>query len=110
MGEPDLVKLLSEKKNPVASTFLRAVEPIEVNGNVIVVKVSYPLHLTFFEKPDQKTAVEGALSQLLSTPVALKCKMDQSLLNKMASASRPDAQVSGQDDSLYQSVKEVFGT
>ena len=99
-----------KQKNPVASTFLRAVEPIEVNGNVIVVKVSYPLHLTFFEKPDQKTAVEGALSQLLSTPVALKCKMDQSLLNKMASASRPDAQVSGQDDSLYQSVKEVFGT
>ena len=99
-----------KQKNPVASTFLRAVEPIEINGNVVVVKVSYPLHLTFFEKPDQKIAVEGALSQLLSTPVALTYKMDQSLLNKMAPASRPATQLSSQDDSLYQTVKEVFGT
>lgn len=103
----ELISLV-KKANPVASTFLRAVEPMEVTGSTIILKVSYPLHQTFFEKPEQKAAVEEGLSNLLSAKVAIQCRMDQSVLQKMPQGTTPATPV--QDDALYQSVKEVFGT
>lgn len=98
-----------KQANPVASTFLRAVEPVEVHGNVINLKVSYPLHLTFFEKPEQKMAVEKILSALLGTPLTIRPQMDPAIPKKAPAPMRAvsDTQSS---DSLYQNVKEVFGT
>ncbi|MBI3256076.1 MAG: DNA polymerase III subunit gamma/tau [Candidatus Andersenbacteria bacterium] len=102
----ELISIIKQG-NPVASTFLRAVEPVEIQGNIIILKVSYPLHQTFFEKPEQKVVIDEGLSKLLSTKVTIQCRMDQSVLNKMPQAAKVAGLV--QDDSLYQSVKEVFG-
>jgi DNA polymerase III subunit gamma/tau len=95
--------------NPVASTFLRAVEPTSVQGSNVILKVSYPLHQTFFEKPEQKAAVEKNLSDLVGKSVTIRAQMDANLLKKPVATSRVSTASSASDDSLYQNVKEVFG-
>ena len=45
--------------NPVASTFLRAVEPIAVAGNSVTIQVQYSLHRTFFEKSENRKLVRS---------------------------------------------------
>lgn len=97
-----------KKGNPVASTFLRAVNPLEVAGNVVILQVSYPLHRTFFEKPENKVMVESLLHELLKVKVSIKCQMDPNIPTgpkPRQAVSQPEIS----DNSLYQNVKEVFG-
>lgn len=98
-----------KKDNPVASTFLRAVEPMEVNESEITVRVSYPLHRTFFEKPTNKSMVEKTLSLLLENKTyTIRCHMEG---DTAPSATKQSGAGAGAEDaSLYDSVKEVFGT
>lgn len=84
--------------NPVASTFLRAMEVTGVEGNTVKFNVQYTLHRNFFEKPEHKGALEAALHELLQQPVTVQIE----LLEAKAQAA-PEVD-------LLAAVKEVFAT
>ena len=118
-------------KNPVASTFLKAVSPMEVEGSTLVLRVGYPLHRTFFEKPEQKKALEDILSSLLGAPITTRMQMvtpDKTQLpatpttkaptpkpSPAMSFSKPEPKAEAPqeapapDNSLYEMAKDVFG-
>lgn len=92
--------------NPVASTFLRAMEPIEVNGNVIVIRARYTLHRTFFDNPTNANLVAGSLTELLGQKVNVQCFLDE--------ANRPNgvsvaSQRQEREKKFEQTVGQVFG-
>lgn len=86
-------------KNPVASTFLRAIEPMSVNGEVVTVRVQYAIHRNFFEKPDNRALLEEELGKLLNQTVTIRFQLEE---------NSPDTRQ--QEEDLYQTVKEVFQT
>lgn len=84
--------------NPVASTFLRALEVTGVDGAVIQIKAQYALHRNFFTKPEHKGALEAALRELLQQPVTVHITLVE-----------PRTQATATED-LLATVKEVFAT
>lgn len=100
-----------KKSNPVASTFLRAVEPIELQGAGLLLRVSYPLHRTFFEKPDHRKLVEDALHHLLGATISIRYQMNEPIASAANNTSAPlsTAKREGENEEIYRAVKEVFG-
>lgn len=86
-------------RNPVASTFLRAIEPTGITGEVVTVRVQYALHRNFFEKPDNRVLVEEELGKLLGQTVTIRFQLEE---------NSPGTRQ--QEEDLYQTVKEVFQT
>jgi len=101
---PEAIKQLREK-NPVASTFLRALTPAAVEGAHLKLRAQYVLHHTFFEKPENKKILQETLSQLLETPLRVSVVLDEGGAGRSGWSS-PEA-ASEQFD-LYQAAKEVF--
>lgn len=90
---PKLVEQM-KGKNPVASTFLRAIEPLEMDGEIVTLKAQYGLHRTFFEKPENKKLLEEELGTLLGKKITTRIQMSGD-------------GVSGAE--LFETAKEVFG-
>lgn len=84
-------------KNPVASTFLRAIEPMGMSGEVVTVRVQYALHRNFFEKPGNRALVDEELGKLLDQTVTVRYQLEESSPNTRQ-----------QEEDLYKAVKEVF--
>jgi DNA polymerase-3 subunit gamma/tau len=92
--------------NPVASTFLRAMEPIEVDDNVITVRARYALHRNFFDNSNNSKLVTDALTGLLGQKVAVKCFLDETNgVNGVSVAN----QRQDQEKKFEQTVGQVFG-
>lgn len=100
-----------KKSNPVASTFLRAVEPTELQGTVLLLRVSYPLHRAFFEKPDHRKLVEDALHHLLGATISIRYQMNEPITSATSNTSAPlsTAKREEENEEIYRAVKEVFG-
>lgn len=84
--------------NPVASTFLRALEITAVDDTVIKLKARYALHRNFFTKPEHRGALEAALRELLPQPMTVQVELVEPA---MATAGETD---------LLAAVKEVFAS
>lgn len=81
--------------NPVASTFLRATSPRDMNGNALTLRMQFPLHKTFFDKPENKKIVQDAIKAVANEDVTIMCILESA------------APQTGED--LIKNVQEVFG-
>jgi len=101
-------RLVEEVKstNQVASTFLRAVEPVAMAGDTVTIRAQYSLHCTFFEKPENRKLLAETLSGLLKQQVAVSFVLDESGVHKGPSLAE---QRRVQEDKFERTVKEVFG-
>lgn len=109
---PEFIKIQSSweaiiqslrKDNPVASTFLRATQPARIADGALVLKMQFPLHKTFFEKPDNAQLVKKAMADVLGESIGIRCELDSS----PAPISRE--QKESKEDDLLKNVQEVFG-
>lgn len=81
--------------NPVASTFLRATSPAALEGNILTLRMQFPLHEKFFDKPENKKIVQDAIQAITKEDVTITC-----LLEPLLSDAGAD---------LLKNVQEVFG-
>ncbi len=93
--------------NPVASTFLRAVEPISISGENITIRTKYSLHHNFFDNPKNKAIITASLAKLLNQPVSTSFILDDSNPIRTPTLAQQRQQ---QEEKFYQTVKEVFGS
>lgn len=93
-----------KEKNPVASTFLRAILPVEWSEGVVMARVKYALHRNFFEKPEHTKLIEEELGKLLGSSVQVRFQLEEAALSPGVAVS----QVHQQEEELYNNVKEVF--
>lgn len=91
--------------NPVASTFLRAVSPTMLQNNVLTLAVQFPLHKTFFEKPDMAKMVTSAILEVTGQTVKLTCQLQTQPVSGIAMREQ---KITKEDD-LLKNVQEVFG-
>jgi hypothetical protein len=102
---PQLIERVKQT-NPVASTFLRAVEPIGVDEGALRVMAHYALHRSFFEKPENRAPVEKILSELINTTITIRCFMAEA---GPATAVDYQQKQRQQEEQLMKAVKEAFG-
>lgn len=93
-----------KQKNPVASTFLRAITPTAWSEKVVSVRVQYALHRNFFEKPDNRKLVDEELGKLLGASVEVRYQLEETSLSPGIAVS----EVRKKEEELYNTVKEVF--
>ncbi len=93
-------------KNPVASTFLRAIEPAQVEDGVVKLKVQFPLHLNFFAKPEAKKIVDESLSQITGKKLSVAFNLE----NQGAASPRSTDFGKAKEEELLKNVQELFGT
>lgn len=91
--------------NPVASTFLRAVSPNMLQNNALTLAVQFPLHKTFFEKPDMANMVTSAILEVTGHTVKLTCQLQTQPVSGIAMREQ---KITKEDD-LLKNVQEVFG-
>lgn len=91
--------------NPVASTFLRATTPSTMNSGALVLAVQFPLHKTFFEKPDMAKMVTAAILEVTGQSVKLSCQLQSQPVSGVAMRE----QKMTKEDDLLKNVQEVFG-
>lgn len=97
-----------KKKNPVAATFLRAVNPQSVEGNILKLRANFALHRNFFDKPDNQKALEEVLANVVGEPLRIRCFLDQPITgSSMTWSASPTKQAQAD---LLAAVKEVFGS
>jgi len=94
-----------KENNPVASTFLRAVEPITWSDGVVTMRANFSLHKTFFDKPENKKLVGEKLGELLNTTLGVACVLDEEGSQKAPSLHEMRAK---REKEFSQTVKEVF--
>ncbi|PIT97852.1 MAG: DNA polymerase III, subunit gamma and tau [Candidatus Andersenbacteria bacterium CG10_big_fil_rev_8_21_14_0_10_54_11] len=91
--------------NPVASTFLRSVEPIKTVGNVITIHTRYALHKSYFDNPRHKKLLEEHLFRLLNTKVTAVAILEQG-----SGVPPPLAEQRKQKEAAFaQMVEDVLG-
>ncbi len=90
------------KVNPVASTFLRATQPKAVVDGALVLHMQFPLHKTFFDKPDNMKLVQQALMQAIGESLHIKSE-----LNAAPPVSQEEK--NGREEDLLKNIQEVFG-
>ncbi len=91
--------------NPVAATFLRAMEPMGLEGSILRIQAYYQLHHNYFEKEENKKPIEDALQKLLSVPVTIRIVFT----GKNGQQHGVSAQ-NKQEENLLSAVQEVFGS
>jgi DNA polymerase-3 subunit gamma/tau len=90
--------------NPVASTFLRAIEPKLVDGATLTVQAHYALHRNFFDKPQNKETLLTVVKTTLNVPLlAIRCELDA------AEAATWKAAKGQAETDLYEAAKAMFG-
>lgn len=92
-------------KNPVASTFLRATTPTTVQQGVLVLGMQFPLHKTFFEKPENRALVAQCIMDASGQTVTIQCQLQDAA----PSLQVVREQKQQQEDTLLKNVQEVFG-
>lgn len=92
--------------NPVASTFLRAMKPIENREGTIVIKATYVLHRNFFETPKNKQLVEEKLTELLGGQIRINIRLEELPTGMKVPVAEQRRQ---QEEDFFKKVKEVFG-
>lgn len=99
-------KLITQVRvtNPVAATFLRAMEPTEAQGSVITIRAAYALHRNFFEKLPNRLPIEQVFSDLLGVKVTVRCYLDEVRGGQINGQRQVQ-----QEGELLATVKEVFG-
>jgi DNA polymerase-3 subunit gamma/tau len=102
---PKLILAIREK-NPVSSTFIRAMEPVAVEGSVVRLQAFYALHKNFFEKPENRLPMEQALSEILGTKLELRCFMADAATAAPLQAQKQQKQ----SNDLLAAVQNAFGT
>lgn len=93
--------------NPVASTFLRAMEPASYDGATVRLQAFYALHRNFFDKPENRGPIEAELSKLLGSPVSVRPFLAEA---GPAAAVTVQQKRQQQEEELADTVKEVFGS
>ena len=93
------------KDNPVASTFLRATQPMDMQGSTLRLHVQFPLHKTFFEKPANAQGVQKAITDITGETVHLSCVLSQAAGNGPAALEQKQQQ----EEAHFKNVQEVFG-
>jgi DNA polymerase-3 subunit gamma/tau len=102
---PQLVEVI-KTKNPVAATFLRAIEPTIITDGRVELRAKYSLHRNFFTSPQNKLAVEKALSELLKEKIEVNFILDESNSSHGIGAGGKNET---REEKFYETVKEVFG-
>lgn len=103
---PDLIDEV-KRDNPVAATFLRAVEPTAVRDGTVTMRAQYALHQTFFDKPDSRKLIASILSKLLGGKVDVVCILDEVGAHRAPSLAERRRQ---HEEKFQQTVREVFGS
>lgn len=103
---PQIIQKLREK-NPVASTFLRAIEPKMLDANVLTLRAQYVLHRNYFEKPENKKTLQDTVSEIMQTPLTIRCILEETTPNASAWSS-PTTVAASPNFDLYQAAQEVF--
>lgn len=92
--------------NPVAATFLRALQPERISGTTLFIAVQYSLHRTFFEKAENRQLLTETLGALLAHPLTVSFIMDEESPPKL----RPLSEMRRQhEEQFQQTVQEMFG-
>lgn len=108
---PQLIEAM-KAANPVASTFLRAVEPMSIQNETVTIYAYYPIHRNFLEKPEHKQSIERHLRTFLNIDVRIRCELHEQKPNaSLRTLGIPAAvgQSKQPNDTIYQTVKEIFG-
>lgn len=92
-------------KNPVAATFLRAIEPADMTDDVLTVKAHYSLHKTFFDKIDNKQMITEELGKLLQANITMSFVLEEAETESIP----PTARRNEREDKFVAAVREVFG-
>jgi DNA polymerase-3 subunit gamma/tau len=102
-------KLIEKVKveNPVAATFLRALKPTSWREEIVEVEAHYSLHRSFFEREDNQELVDTSLSELVGSPITVRCILKERNHGTPYSSAPSQRQEHEQD--LISVVKEVFG-
>ncbi len=95
-----------KKNNPVASTFLRAMEPIEVSDDIITLRARYTLHRNFFNTSKNSKLITDILTKLLGQNVGVKCFLDEANGTNGGSVVN---QRQDQEKKFQETVGQVFG-
>ncbi len=90
--------------NPVASTFLRATSPSALTENTLTLYMNFPLHKSFFDKPESKKIVTEAIKIITEEEVIVMCQ-----LNAIGQSTQLPEQRESQEADLLKNVQEVFG-
>lgn len=101
---PQLITAV-KNDNPVAATFLRAMEPAAFDGSIVRIQAFYALHRNFFDKDVNRAIIERGLSGILGKTVSVQCFFTDA--KSATSAGTPPQRQ--QEAELLQAVKEVFG-
>jgi DNA polymerase-3 subunit gamma/tau len=102
---PKLIEAM-RKTNPVAATFLRAMEPASVEGDILRVQASYSLHRNFFDKAENIQPLEKILNSLIPQPLKIQCFLNEEGSRPSTSSGQARSQ---SESNLLAAVKEVFG-
>jgi hypothetical protein len=94
-------------ENPVAATFLRALKPTSWREEIVEVEAHYSLHRSFFEREDNQELVDTSLSELVGSPITVRCILKERNHGTPYSSAPSQRQEHEQD--LISVVKEVFG-
>ncbi len=92
-------------RNPVASTFLRATSPHSMSNDVLTIRMHFPLHKTFFDKPDNKQIVRDAVKIVTDVEVSIACLLESLASGPVATREQKESQ----EADLLKNVQEVFG-
>ncbi len=101
---PQLIEKI-KAQNPVAATFLRAIEPAVVEGSTVKLNAQFSLHLNFFSKPDNQKLVEQTLSHLSDKKLTVVFQLN----SNVTSYAPPAEQNHQKEEELLKNVQEVFG-
>lgn len=96
---PQVIQKMRET-NPVAATFLRAIEPMKLENNILTLRAKYPLHKNFFSKREHAALVENILTDIEKGTWQVQCVL-------LENESKSGQEAKG--EALLETVKEVFG-
>ena len=102
---PQLIEAV-KSKNPVAATFLRAIEPIAGSEGRVDLRARYSLHRNFFSTARNKAMVEEALEALLGVKTEAVFILDEA---SPSSGQSNNGKGISREEQFYETVKEVFG-
>lgn len=95
--------------------FLRASRPIACEQDSLVLEVFYKFHKDQLELEKSRRIFEQAASEVMQTPVKLKCKLGEGKPSKMSSPPLPpieekskSASMKDQEDDIMKIAEEIF--
>lgn len=110
---PQIIERVKEQ-NPVASTFLRAMEPETIEGITLTIRAQFGLHRNFFDKDANRKVLTDALESQLGQPLTVRIKLEEGQPPPATATGPKTTSVSNgnrsKESELHQNVKEIFGT